>query len=114
MSESIAEKFVGIDFTDGETVFDRCAEAIRQVCFRVCVSQYSGMLTTTITQVKKELGELDGILSFCEIAQPLVARLAEKFGLPGRTCQCSTFLYMHCVGHIYHRPSLTSIVDLHR
>ena len=34
-------------------------------------------------QVKKELGELDGILSFCEIAQPLIARLAEKFGLPG-------------------------------
>ena len=33
MAEGVAEKFVGIDFTDGETVFDRCAEAIQKVCW---------------------------------------------------------------------------------
>lgn len=31
VAEGMAEKFVGIDFADGETVFDRCAEAIQQV-----------------------------------------------------------------------------------
>ncbi len=28
---------------------------------------------------------MDGVLSFCEMAQPLVARLAEQLGLPGNT-----------------------------
>ena len=31
----------------------------------------------------QELGGLDGVLSFCEMAQPLVARLCERLGLPG-------------------------------
>ena len=33
----------------------------------------------------QELGELDGICTYCEMAVPLVARLAERFGLPGNT-----------------------------
>lgn len=33
----------------------------------------------------KSMGELDGICTFCEMAVPLVARLAERFGLPGNT-----------------------------
>ena len=33
----------------------------------------------------QSLGELDGIVSFCEMAVPLVARLAEKLGVPGNT-----------------------------
>ena len=35
----------------------------------------------------QHFGELDGILTFCEMAVPLVARLAEHFGLPGNTPQ---------------------------
>ena len=33
----------------------------------------------------QEFGELDGVCTFCEMAVPLVARLAEKLGLPGNT-----------------------------
>mmetsp|Transcript_14843 Transcript_14843/g.44835 ORF Transcript_14843/g.44835 Transcript_14843/m.44835 type:complete len:618 (-) Transcript_14843:511-2364(-) len=59
------EKFVPIDFTDAESAFDRCVTALKKV--------------------KSELGELDGICTYCEMAVPLVARLAERFGLPGNT-----------------------------
>jgi carnosine synthase len=31
------------------------------------------------------LGGLDGVTTFCEMAVPLVARLAEGLGLPGNT-----------------------------
>ncbi len=37
----------------------------------------------------QELGELDGVLSFSEMAMPLVARLTEQLGLPGNTPQVS-------------------------
>lgn len=40
-----------------------------------------------ILNVLQHFGELDGILTFCEMAVPLVARLAEHFGLPGNTPQ---------------------------
>jgi hypothetical protein len=33
----------------------------------------------------QEVGELDGVCSFSEMAMPLVARLTEKLGLPGNT-----------------------------
>jgi hypothetical protein len=32
---------------------------------------------------RQEIGDLDGVVSFSEMAMPLVARLAEKLGLPG-------------------------------
>jgi hypothetical protein len=35
--------------------------------------------------VSAKLGGLDGITTFCEMAVPLAARLAEKLGLPGNT-----------------------------
>lgn len=63
VAEGVIERFVGLDMSDVETVFDRCLEAIN----------------TT----KKEFGELDGVVSFSEMAMPLVTRLAEKLGLPG-------------------------------
>lgn len=31
----------------------------------------------------QDLGELDGVCTFCEMAVPLVARIAEALGLPG-------------------------------
>ena len=34
----------------------------------------------------QEVGELDGICTYCEMAVPLVSRLAERFGLPGNRC----------------------------
>ena len=43
-----------------------------------------GRLPPPRRQVRDDVGLLDGILSYCEIAQPLVARLTDKFGLPGR------------------------------
>lgn len=33
----------------------------------------------------QEFGELDGVCTFCEMAVPLVSRIAEKFALPGNT-----------------------------
>lgn len=33
----------------------------------------------------QDLGELDGICTFCEMAVPLVSRLAEKLGLPSNS-----------------------------
>jgi len=62
-SEGVIERFIGLDMSDSETVFERALESI--------------------LRVKKDLGELDGIVSFSEMAMPLVARLAEKLGLPG-------------------------------
>ncbi|GLC35522.1 hypothetical protein PLESTB_000198500 [Pleodorina starrii] len=60
--EGIVEKFVPIDFTDVDTVFDRCLQAIKEV--------------------RSTIGGLDGITTFCEMAVPLASRLAEKLGLP--------------------------------
>jgi biotin carboxylase len=34
-------------------------------------------------QIRANFGELDGVVTFCELAVPLVARLAERLGLPG-------------------------------
>ena len=36
-------------------------------------------------QVQQELGFIDGITTFCELAVPLAARLAEALGLPTNT-----------------------------
>ncbi|EFJ50268.1 hypothetical protein VOLCADRAFT_89214 [Volvox carteri f. nagariensis] len=63
--DGIIEKFVPIDFTDVDTVFDRCLQAIKDV--------------------RSTIGELDGITTFCEMAVPLASRLAEKLGLPCNT-----------------------------
>ena len=58
------EKFVPLDMSESDTVLERCLEAIKEA--RAALG-----------------GDLDGVVSFSEMAQPLVARLAEKLGLPG-------------------------------
>ncbi|KAL6747588.1 ATP-grasp domain-containing protein [Haematococcus lacustris] len=60
-------KFVAIDFTDPETVFEQCLAGVK----------------AAVAQV----GELDGVTTFCELAVPLASRLAEKLGLPHNTPQ---------------------------
>lgn len=63
--EGVIAKFCPIDFSDAEHVFENCRKAIRAA--------------------SAELGGLDGITTFCEMAVPLVARLTEALGLPGNT-----------------------------
>ena len=65
VEQGIIERFIGLDMTDAETVFERCLKEIQRV--------------------KRDFGELDGVCSFSEMAMPLVARLAEKMGLPGNS-----------------------------
>lgn len=61
MEEGQIEKFVGLDMSDGDTVFDRCLDACHKI--------------------KRELGDLDGVTCFCELAMPLASRLCERLGL---------------------------------
>ena len=90
-ADGIIESFVGLDFTDAETVFERCVTAInsiKKVCSPLaCRSNAipAACLATTSDLRPQEFGELDGVCTFCEMAVPLVSRLAEKFGLPGNT-----------------------------
>ena len=63
VEENIIEKFIPLDMSDAETVFERALQEIKLA--------------------RNELGDLDGIVSFSEMAMPLVARLAEHLGLPG-------------------------------
>ena len=65
VDEGVIERYVGLDMTDADTVFERCLKEIQKV--------------------KRDFGELDGVCSFSEMAMPLVARLAEKMGLPGNS-----------------------------
>eukprot|EP00892_Ulva_mutabilis_P007810 jgi/Ulvmu1/5400/UM022_0195.1 len=65
VEDGLAEDFIGIDFGDAETLFDRLLDACRQV--------------------RSKLGDLDGIVTFCELAVPLAARLSERLGLPGNS-----------------------------
>ncbi|KAG2443559.1 hypothetical protein HXX76_001911 [Chlamydomonas incerta] len=67
VKEGVIEKFVPIDFSDVDTVYDRCLKAVRDV--------------------RSSIGELDGITTFCEMAVPLASRLAEGLGLPCNTPQ---------------------------
>ena len=62
--EGVIERFVPVDMTDASCTFDLCRDAIEALM--------------------GELGvEVDAVSTYCEIAVPLVARLAESFGLPG-------------------------------
>jgi hypothetical protein len=40
-----------------------------------------------IKRASAEVGELDGVTTFCELAVPLASRLAEKLGLPHNSPQ---------------------------
>ncbi|KIZ02970.1 ATP-grasp domain containing 1 [Monoraphidium neglectum] len=64
VDEGLAEKFIPIDFAEADTVLDRCLEAL--------------------TDVRASIG-LDGVTTYNEFAVQLVARLAERLGLPGNS-----------------------------
>ncbi|KAK9918865.1 hypothetical protein WJX75_007641 [Coccomyxa subellipsoidea] len=61
VEEKVIEKFYPVDFTDEAAIFDKCLARIKQA--------------------EQELGQVDGICSFWEAAQALVATLAERQGL---------------------------------
>ena len=63
VAEGVIEKFVPVDFGDADAVFDRALSGV--LAARAAVG-----------------GELDGVCTFCEMAVPLVSRLAERLGLP--------------------------------
>ena len=63
VADGTVEAFVPLDFGDADTVFDRALAALQAV--------------------RRDVGDLDGVCTFCEMAVPLVARLAEALGLPG-------------------------------
>ncbi|KAF8057917.1 hypothetical protein HT031_005863 [Scenedesmus sp. PABB004] len=63
VGEGVAEEFVPLDFADAGTVFDRALAAL--------------------SALREAKGRLDGVTTFNEFAVPLVARLAERLGLPG-------------------------------
>mmetsp|Transcript_30006 Transcript_30006/g.71495 ORF Transcript_30006/g.71495 Transcript_30006/m.71495 type:complete len:603 (+) Transcript_30006:197-2005(+) len=67
VDEGMVEKFIPVDFSDVDASFEACMEAIKKV--------------------KSDLGDVDGILTFCEVAVPLASRLSEVFGLPGNSCE---------------------------
>lgn len=63
LDEGVIEKFVPLDMSNPPAVYN---EALR-----------------LLTQVDKEVGGIDGVCTFWEVAVPLVARLTEALGLPG-------------------------------
>ena len=65
VAEGIVEKFLPVDFGDADAVFDNALAAV--------------------SAARRDLGDVDGVATFCELAVPLVARLAERLGLPGNT-----------------------------
>lgn len=127
------EKFVGLDMSDADTVFDRCLDAchrIRKVGPRrrwgcdpcvaavACSASRLGPRSSLISEAQRapwpllaplrsvrpgphqqallhphppppptpthppqEMGDLDGVTCFCELAVPLASRLCERLGL---------------------------------
>ena len=56
------------------------SDSINPHCICACQQCHS---TYTVCCCAQDLGQIDGVLSFWELSQPLVARLAEHLGLPG-------------------------------
>eukprot|EP00667_Euglena_gracilis_P002345 EG_transcript_2348 len=66
VDEGVADAFIPLNI-----------EELDDATFAACVEAING--------AKERMGRLDGIVSFCELAQPLVARLTAHFGLPGNS-----------------------------
>eukprot|EP00668_Euglena_longa_P011715 GGOE01014130.1.p1 GENE.GGOE01014130.1~~GGOE01014130.1.p1 ORF type:complete len:597 (+),score=110.91 GGOE01014130.1:83-1792(+) len=67
VEEGLAERFIPLNIEDLDASFDECVALIQGV--------------------RDDLGRLDAVLSFCELAQPLVARLTTHFKLPGNSVE---------------------------
>ena len=63
VEDGVIEKFVPLDMSNPTAVFE---DALK-----------------IINDIDKEIGGIDGICTFWEVAVPLVARLTERIGLPG-------------------------------
>jgi len=69
VDDGTIEDFIPMDIGEELTSFNTCVAAI--------------------AEVKAKFGRLDGIVSFSELAQPLVARLTDHFHLPGNTYEAT-------------------------
>jgi carnosine synthase len=67
LEEGVIEKFIPMEITDMDLSYLPCVEAIQGV--------------------KENFGQLDGIVSFAELAQQLVAKLCDHFQVPGNSLQ---------------------------
>jgi carnosine synthase len=65
VADGVAERFVAVDMSDAEGVLPSIVEALRGL--------------------EAEGVPVDGVCTFCEVAVPLVARVAEALGLPGNS-----------------------------
>jgi carnosine synthase len=65
VEEGVIENFVGLDMSDPTAVFKEALGILKDI--------------------DKEIGGIDGICTFWEVAVPLVARLTESLGLPGNS-----------------------------
>lgn len=65
VDDGVVERFVPVDFGDADGVLDAALAAL--------------------AAAKRDVGEIDGVVTFCELAVPLVSRLAERLGLPGNS-----------------------------
>jgi carnosine synthase len=63
--EGLIERFVSLDMSSTEKVFERCLDAINTV--------------------RRDLDQVDGVVTFSEIVMPLVTRLCSALGLPANS-----------------------------
>jgi hypothetical protein len=81
VEEGVAEKFVPIDFAESDTVFEQCLTGLK----KAAASMGGGGGGGSGGGGGAGSGIIDGVTTFCELAVPLVARLAEALGLPGNS-----------------------------
>jgi carnosine synthase len=80
VEEGVAEKFVPIDFAESDTVFEQCLKGLKKAAAEMGSGSGGGS-----SGGGGGSGSIDGVTTFCELAVPLVARLAEALGLPGNS-----------------------------
>ena len=63
VAEGIVDHFIAVDMTDADSIPEQTMEGI--------------------AALEDEIGNVDGVVTFAELAIPMVARLADALGLPG-------------------------------
>lgn len=84
--EGIVERYIDLDFSEPDAVFDRCLVVIKSIRkVWQCVDHYGGWVGGWCSKEasKQELGNIDGIMTFVDMATPLTSRLCDALGYPG-------------------------------